>query len=343
MSGLHLTEFFIGLATAYFGTYALHIFSKEKRSRYQTMLGWLFVIWALSCLKDLFIPYFGNKQVLDYIMFVDGIMSVTYTVFLFEVTMPGWVTTRRTLMLLLPFVGFLALFVAWPHPIISITYVVFLVVYALTVVGIGARQAGRVIRYIRNNYSNIDRIDIAWLSHIFWFAVVTQLIWLWATLHDSVFSNCFYYATTIILWQLMLHHCYDLQPIVISQEAATPMTEQKEFTFTDALEHAIDANQVYLEPNLTVASLAQRIGTNRTYLSNYFSQVLNITFYDYINQLRITRRSIPMMQKHPEFTIDYIAEQSGFNSAQTFRRAFRKLTGVGPNLYRQSLEQGQGA
>ena len=56
-------------------------------------------------------------------------------------------------------------------------------------------------------------------------------------------------------------------------------------------------------------------------------------FYDYINAMRINKKSVPLMQEHPEYTLDYVAQQSGFNSLSTFRRAFRKYTGTTPGCY----------
>jgi YesN/AraC family two-component response regulator len=82
--------------------------------------------------------------------------------------------------------------------------------------------------------------------------------------------------------------------------------------------------------------LAQEIGTNRLYASNYLNQAKGITFYDYINQLRITEVSIPLMKEHSEYTLEHIAIQSGFKSISTFRRAFVKLTGENPSNYNKT-------
>ena len=100
------------------------------------------------------------------------------------------------------------------------------------------------------------------------------------------------------------------------------------------MEQTVEEQRLYLDKDLTLSELATAVGTNRTYLSDYFSNVKHITFYDYINQLRITKKSIPMMQEHPEYTLEHIASESGFNSISTFRRAFNKLTGVSPSQYR---------
>lgn len=95
----------------------------------------------------------------------------------------------------------------------------------------------------------------------------------------------------------------------------------------------MEEQKLYLNKNLTLQELAMALGTNRTYVSNYLSQVRGQTFYDYINQLRIERASLPMMREHPEYKLEHIAQESGFASISTFRRAFIKLTGQTPSLY----------
>jgi AraC-like DNA-binding protein len=45
-------------------------------------------------------------------------------------------------------------------------------------------------------------------------------------------------------------------------------------------ERCVDA-QLYLRPNLTLQQLAQAVGTNRSYLSQYFSRQ-GITYYIYM-------------------------------------------------------------
>jgi AraC-like DNA-binding protein len=41
------------------------------------------------------------------------------------------------------------------------------------------------------------------------------------------------------------------------------------------------------------------------------------------------------MKDHPEYTLEFVASESGFKSISTFRRAFIKLTGLNPSNYFQ--------
>ena len=107
----------------------------------------------------------------------------------------------------------------------------------------------------------------------------------------------------------------------------------RDYPFAGELERIMDERQLYLERNLTLAELAQAVSSNRTYVSAYLTQEKGMTFYDYINQLRIEKKSIPLMQAHPEYTLEHVAYESGFNSVSTFRRAFVKLRGQTPSQF----------
>ena len=99
------------------------------------------------------------------------------------------------------------------------------------------------------------------------------------------------------------------------------------------MERVVEEEKLYHKQDLTLADIALELKTNRTYVSNYLSHVRQQTFYDYINQVRIEKVSVPLLREHPEYTLDYIAAQSGFASISTFRRAFRKLTGMTPRQF----------
>lgn len=341
-AGINISSFFAGVSTAFFAMLAFYIlvFQKAKhRTRFQSVLGWIFVTWALWNLKDIVItfPQLYTRRVLNYIMFVDGWEAITYTIFIFEAVMPRWTTWRRVMLLLVPFLLFTAAYVVWPLDEIATAYMVFLWFYAWTVVIIAFFKVRRYIRYIRANYSNIDEIDVSWMRQVFLFCIVSQLLWLFTSVQGNAWCDVVYYLSTIILWTILLYYGYSLRPIAVdnSQESLAD-NPPKDYSFAGQLEQITEEQQLYLNKNLTLADLAKAVGTNRTYVSNYLMQVKHQTFYDYINDLRLQRMALPMMDQHPEFTIEHIAQESGFNSISTFRRAFTKLVGISPSQYRQA-------
>ena len=155
------------------------------------------------------------------------------------------------------------------------------------------------------------------------------------SLFSSVAGDVTYYVTALVLWLVVLHYSWNFKPIAlpatVGEQQQQPVV--RDYPFAGELEHIINERQLYLERNLTLADLAQAVSSNRTYVSAYLTQEKGMTFYDYINQLRIEKKSIPLMQEHPEYTLEHVAYESGFNSVSTFRRAFVKLRGQTPSQF----------
>lgn len=335
---MNLLAFLIGVSTAFFAIFAIHIlFWRKNRTRFQTVLGDIMAVWALWNLKDIVVTFPGmyRQEVLDWILVIDGWSALTYMVFVFEAVTPGWVTARRLAGQSIPFAVFTLLYIMVAERWVVYAYVAFLWCYAWTVVGVGYVRMRRYLNYIHKNFSNIDNIDVAWLKPVFYFAIVSQLSWLLTSLYGQVSADIVYYLATIGLWLAVMYFCWDFQPIEVNQEAPPARSAQKlpASLIEGRLEKVVEEQQLYLVKNLTLADLAKALDTNRTYLSNYLSQVRGQTFYDYINQERIEKKSVPLMQAHPEYTLDYVATASGFSSISTFRRAFLKLTGKTPRQF----------
>ena len=88
--------------------------------------------------------------------------------------------------------------------------------------------------------------------------------------------------------------------------------------------------RLYLQHDLTLQQLATAIGTNRTYLSAYFTQQ-GITYNTYINRLRIDhfmRLYRESIKSERTVTAIQLAQKSGFRSYSTFATAFKFFNGL---------------
>ena len=93
-------------------------------------------------------------------------------------------------------------------------------------------------------------------------------------------------------------------------------------------EHCV-ATQLYLQHDLTLQQLAQAVGTNRSYLSQYFSRQ-GITYNTYINNLRINHfinRYQELAAAGQPVVAQQLASESGYRSYSTFSLAFKQRTG----------------
>ncbi|MCR5708863.1 MAG: hypothetical protein K6G79_00100 [Bacteroidales bacterium] len=77
----------------------------------------------------------------------------------------------------------------------------------------------------------------------------------------------------------------------------------------------VEDRRAYLDPGLTIASLADRIGSNRTYTSGALMALGG--FNNYIGRLRLSHFTAWRIE-HPGDSIEKCARASGFRSRQTY-------------------------
>lgn len=102
----------------------------------------------------------------------------------------------------------------------------------------------------------------------------------------------------------------------------------------------LEQKETFLDPNFKLAFVAKKLNTNTAYLSQYFNQIIQKTFSEYTQELRIQY----VLQKlidapyFRKYTLQAIAEEVGYKDANTFVRVFKKQTGLSPNYYIEKLE-----
>ena len=92
--------------------------------------------------------------------------------------------------------------------------------------------------------------------------------------------------------------------------------------------------KAFLESNLTLNVIAEKLETNRSYISRIINTVYGMNFNDYINKLRINEAcTIICNNTNPNFTIDHLFSEVGFTGKSTFYAAFKKYSGVTPAVF----------
>ena len=129
-----------------------------------------------------------------------------------------------------------------------------------------------------------------------------------------------------------------VEPQPVAEQPVEPEPEelklQQEAAFAERMYLLFEKEHVYLNPRLRLSELAMLLGTNRTYLSQYFNQNCESTFYDFVNDYRIHHAKL--LLHSTDDTLETIAMNSGFNSLSTFRRAFVQREGMSPIEFRAS-------
>lgn len=108
----------------------------------------------------------------------------------------------------------------------------------------------------------------------------------------------------------------------------------------DTLLAYMESERPYLDPDLSLNDLARRLKTNTSILSPVINAGTGKNFNDFINQYRVDafkRQALDPANRH--LSLLGIALDCGFNSKATFNRAFKKLTGLSPREFVESVEE----
>jgi len=287
----------------------------------------------------LFYIYSGNLQSAAYLVLamVDCmLLFVTFAGMLLAMLQDRRRPVWPALVTMIPFVALWGAVMAFPSKLfeqITAAYLVLLGLLFTVHMIFAIRQYGR---WLNDNYADLENKKV-WLCQavalgcmllfvLYVFAVDMVLIW-------------FMHIIELVLVGLLLWRVETLP--LLAQNTAEPSPNPQHLTPTSTIstidleqidrllkEHCV-ATQLYLQHELSLQDLAQAIGTNRSYLSQYFSRK-SITYNTYINNLRIDyfiKRYQELTAARQAVVAQELAYESGFSSYRTFSRAFTQRMG----------------
>lgn len=107
------------------------------------------------------------------------------------------------------------------------------------------------------------------------------------------------------------------------------------------LELHMQSQKSFLNPTLTIDTLAEEVGVATQGISLALNHHLGHHFFDYINSYRIKAASEMLASPDCEKTVLDISLESGFNSKSSFNTAFKKYMQTTPSQYRQQHKNHQ--
>ena len=96
----------------------------------------------------------------------------------------------------------------------------------------------------------------------------------------------------------------------------------------ESLRKAIAYIRLNYYSDININKVAEEVGISERYLRNLFSQYLNLSPLDYLNQIRINK-SIELL-KNTEKSVKEVCFLCGFQSPQYFSRIFKQQIGLSP-------------
>jgi len=313
---------------------------------------WAAAFFALSFIGHiwwyLFYIYSGDIHSMSYMVValldcVGLLTTIPGTLFamLQDRKRPVWHFTIGTI----PYATLWGLYIVYPIGYlldIATAYIFLLYVLFSIYMVFAVRQYGR---WLRDNYADLEHKEV-WMSHVLVIVLLLLIIIYGLDDGDITISYLVQFIELaligLLLWRVETLPQLDNIPVEQACVSLAPETPQKPDLPTRTQqplnipsnieqllsEHCVNT-QLYLQHDLTLLQLAQTVGINRFYLSQYFSRQ-GITYNAYINDLRI-KHFINLYREalaagHP-ITAQQLASDSGYRSYSTFSLAFKQRMG----------------
>lgn len=259
--------------------------------------------------------------------------------------------------------GYLMIHLKWKYldPIVTLFSIAQMTIYLVLSFQLLTRYRSRIQHY----FSNIYAIELNWLRifliiYIFLFAyhsiqvvvnaIVVDLNWIqewWYYLLSGIaiiyvgIKGYFTDLTTVQNAEVQSFLDSDASDPQISAFAAQHdqgLLSEKIQSQKAAIETYFSEHQPYLDPNLNLVRLAQKLGMRREELSETINKGFDSKFNDFINHHRVEAFKEKVAQgQHQRLSILGVAFDCGFNSKATFNRSFKKIMGISPSEYLKSI------
>ncbi len=212
----------------------------------------------------------------------------------------------------------------------------------------------KYMKSVKEYYSEISHTLIIWLRTILGtgtfltILLITIQIILIAARQSSVLSvvNTIFFINFMLLTFSVNYFTIrypDLFKIPTVKEKSSYtkhlLDEATEKEYTQKLLDCMENRKLYLDDSLTLQYLSEDLSISCHHLSMILNQKLKTNFYMFVNGYRVEEvKRLLHDPQYSEHTVIAIALISGFNSKSTFNAIFKKITGITPTEFRNSLK-----
>ena len=244
--------------------------------------------------------------------------------------------------MVIPLVVILALNLGTHSEVLLPMFHAYLLLLAIGITIYMLREVRRYGCWLRDNYADLEHKEV-WQSFVV-LAVMLLGFGIYSFEIGGLANKYIVQVNNIILICYLLWRVESLSDLSISQQQSISAGLSAPSSCNNIgpllQMHCIDT-QLYLQHDLSLIQLAKAIGTNRTYLSQYFSNQ-NITYNAYINHLRINhfiRLYHKAVAAQRFFTAQQLALESGYHSYRTFSEAFKRQTGQSVTVWMKAANK----
>jgi len=123
---------------------------------------------------------------------------------------------------------------------------------------------------------------------------------------------------------------------IFSKYEKSSLAEDMKQDILNSIIRLMEEEEAYKNPRLVVDDIAEKIHTNKKYISQVINEMLNKNFYQFVNEYRVNHVITAMDNpKYDNYTLEAIGDESGFNSRSSLIAAFKKFTGKTPSDFKK--------
>lgn len=302
------------------------------------------LVVGAQCVKDLF--FLDSEAVGDRYLWMimtssDMVAVPLYAFILTELCRPGTLTARMMVLQEVPFVLLPVLYIISRHAAFYYADVLWAAVYGVGYAVWAVIMIHRYHGHLKQRFSYDENINLNWLRTILMSFFVILTLWITDCMVIDFDIEAVYLLGSLVLWMFICYFIYrhesvidELRELPPAESAAEAVSDSADADELKARIYSLfEKDRIFLIPQLKLSDVAAMANSNRTYTSRFFNNGQGKTFYEFVNEYRV-RHAMNLLTTTTE-KLDVIAEQSGFNSRQSFHRVFCRIAGCTPEQYRQ--------
>ena len=125
----------------------------------------------------------------------------------------------------------------------------------------------------------------------------------------------------------------------LSEPLSSKIMNEKDYDpVIQELLHQMEADKLYLEPELNIGNVANELNVHAHQLSKLINTQLNKNFFEFVNTYRVEAfKKLAADPRNKHISILGLAMDAGFNSKATFNRIFKNSTGLTPSEFMKNF------
>ena len=213
-------------------------------------------------------------------------------------------------------------------------------------------KINRYQKFLLDNYSSISGKSLRWLRNLVVTVLAIMIVWLCSHIqfilgyeNEATYTFVSLGLILFLFWMgyfvILQYPLFRPVPYHEIKMGPTPLKKLSPKTneYHQNLIQLMEEDAVYMDTELTLSMLAEKLTISPGYLSQIINEKENKNFFEFVNQYRIDAAKRKLMDAdYNQYSIMGIALESGFSSKSTFNALFKKYTGQTPSSFKKSFQ-----